>query len=68
MISPNSASFNSRPCVRTVYVNSVPGAAGGPPNWPDGDSVFCWEIAFTMSGTVIPSRAIRSGLSQTRIA
>ena len=44
------------------------GQIGGPPNWPDGDNVFCCEMAFAMSGTVMPSRAIRSGFSQTRIA
>jgi len=49
-------------------VNSVPFAAGGPPIWPAGLSWFCWLTAFTMSGTVIPSFAIRSGLIQTRIA
>ena len=54
--------------MRTVYVYSVPGTAGGPPNCPEGDSVFCCPMAFTMSGTVMPSRAIRSGRSQMRIA
>jgi hypothetical protein len=49
-------------------VYSVPGTDGWPPICPDGESVFCCEIAFAMSGTVMPSRAIRSGFSQTLIA
>ena len=68
MISPNSASSSRRPLVRTAYVNSVPGFAGGPPICPAGLSWFCWLTALTISGTVIPSLAIRSGRSQTRMA
>ncbi len=47
---------------------SVPGTAGGPPICPAGVSWFCWLTADTMSGTVRPSFAIRSGRSQIRIA
>ncbi len=67
MFSKSSA-LSKRPCVRTVYVNSVPAAAGGPPICPAGDNWFCAFTAFTRSGTVKPSLAIRSGFTQIRIA
>ena len=42
--------------------------AGAPPIWPAGLSWFWAAIAFAMSGTVRPSRPMRSGRSHTRIA
>ena len=68
MIASNSSGFVSSPCALTTNVCWVPGSAGWPPIWPMPNVWFWLWIAAETSCTVMPSCAIRSGCSHTRIA
>ena len=57
----------SRPGALTEYWNDVPGAAGGWPTVPAGFCRFCACIALPTSAAVMPSLAILSGFTHTRI-
>ena len=68
MIDSNSLGSVSSPCAVTTKVCCVPGSAGWPPIWPMPKVWFWLWIACATSRTVMPSCAMRSGCSQTRIA
>ena len=68
MMASNSSGLVSSPCAVTTNVCCVPGTAGWPPIWPM-PNVWLWLwIACATSPTVMPSCAMRSGCSHTRIA
>ena len=67
MMSPNSFAVTSRPRTSTPYWNAWFGGDGYWPTWPAGACTFCSRIALATSDVVMPSSAMRSGLSQMRM-
>ena len=67
MMFSNSSGLLSRPCAVITYCCSTPGCAGGAPIWPMPKVWFWLWIALLTSSTVMPSWAMRSGRSHTRI-
>ena len=68
MMFSNSSGLVSKPWAVTTNCCSTPAGIGGAPIWPTPNAWFWLWIALAISCTVIPSWAIRSGRSHTRIA
>ncbi len=66
-MSSNCAGVVSRPSVVTGIVSCVPAGDGSRPRRPAGFVVFCSCTAAITSSTVMPRRAIFSGLSWSRM-
>jgi hypothetical protein len=66
-IFPKSLGSARRPSVLTVSWYAVPGGAGCWPITPAATCTFCSRSAATTSPAVMPSSAIRSGSSHTRM-
>ena len=62
-----SSTRERRPRAFTVKVSAWPGGAGSAPTLPAANCVFCPRITVATSVGVMPSRAILSGCSQTRM-
>ncbi len=67
MMSSNWLGSTSRPGALTEYWKSVPGGEGGCPKVPAGFCRFCAWIALLTSVAVMPSLAILSGFTHTRM-
>ncbi len=68
MMSANSCSLASRPCVLIESSNSVPLGDGGAPTLPAATCAFCSRMAATMSLVVRLRAASLAGSSQMRMA